>query len=198
MWSSVSVDTGNTFDIMTQSFELLSCERVEMKYSRFFWELSTLRFWSLWKKKEGRVLGAERLVEQVAHLSIWYFKNFNAKLEPSSNEKLESYWMCNIIEIAVDVFFLIWLGRIKIEKFYIRFYTPKAPICRQARVRGDFEYWKMKFLFKTILPGRQRSRGCVRGVVMVNIFLRLWRGDIGLEKKEKINLICYFMNNSFP
>ena len=85
-------------------------------------------------------------------------------------------------------FFIIWLGRIKIEKFYIRFYTPKAPICRQARVRGDFEYWKMKFLFKTILPGRQRSRGCVRGVVMVNIFLRLWRGDIGLEKKEKINL----------
>ena len=76
---------------------------MEMKYSRFFENFQHYSFDHIEKKGEGRVLGAERLDEQVAHLLIWYFKNLNAKLEPNSNEKLESYLMCNIIEIAVDV-----------------------------------------------------------------------------------------------
>ena len=66
----MSVDTGNTFDIMTQSFELLSCEREEMKYSQFFLRTFNITLLITLEKKEGRVLGAERLVEQVAHLSI--------------------------------------------------------------------------------------------------------------------------------
>ena len=66
----MSVDTGNTFDIMTQSFELLSCERREMKYSRFFENFQHYSFDHIEKKGEGRVLGAERLDEQVAHLLI--------------------------------------------------------------------------------------------------------------------------------
>ena len=63
------MDTGNTLDIRTQSFEPLSCERVEMKYSRFFENFQHYAF-DHFGKKGGRVLGAERLVEQVAHLSI--------------------------------------------------------------------------------------------------------------------------------
>ena len=164
---------------MTQSFELLSCERVEMKYSRFFENFQHFSFDHIGKKKkeEGRVLGAERLDEQVAHLSIWYFKNFNANWSQIRMRNWNHIWCAKCCRFVLPH----KLRSNQVEKFYIRFYAPKAPIFKQARLRGDFGYWKMKFLFKTVLPGRQRSRGFVRGVVMVNIFLQLWRGDIRLE-----------------
>ena len=85
------------------------------------------------KKEEERFLGAEGLDDQVAYLSNWYFKNFDAKLEPSSNEKLESYLMGKIMEKAVDVFFLISLGRIKLKNFIFGFTLQK----RQYSNRQD-------------------------------------------------------------
>ena len=101
---------------MTQSFELLSCERVEMKYSRFFENFQHFSFDHIGKKKEeGRVLGAERLGEQVAHLSIWYFKNFNANWSQIRMRNWNHIWCAKCCRCVLPH----KLRSNQVEKFYI-------------------------------------------------------------------------------